>query len=523
VCWQAWELRDRIAWRERVELVASTLGRNSFPAHSLAPSPFIRDFHYRGGYILKMPRSRFYQSVSEYFKKAARHSTHPAGVLEQVRVCNATYRMRFPVREDDGTVRVVEAFRAEHSYHRLPTKGGIRFSKHVNLDETVALASLMTYKCALVGVPFGGAKGGVRVDPAQISDGFRERVTRRYTAELIRKNFIGPDIDVPAPDYGTGEREMGWIVDTCKNINMNAAATYASVTGKPLSMQGIAGRTEATGLGVYYGIRSACDAPELMKPLGLSPGMAGKRFIVQGLGKVGYYTAKFMTEDGKAILVGVAEREGALYHKDGMDLEAIVKHRQETGSLKGFPGGEFIADRMAILEYPCDILVPAALEGQITTANADRIQAKMIAEAANGPVESDAEKILLARNILILPDLFLNAGGVTVSYFEWLKNRAGVSFDRMTARHEELTKQQLIGAMEQMSGARLPADEASRVLARPNERTLVLAALEQTMLRAFDTLCAFQQERKVEDLRTASFLFAIERVADSYRHHGIFP
>ena len=431
--------------------------------------------------------------------------------------------MRFPVREDDGSIKVVEAFRAEHSYHRLPTKGGIRFSKHVNLDETVALASLMTYKCAVVGVPFGGAKGGVRVEPATMSDGFRERVTRRYTAELMRKNFIGPDIDVPAPDYGTGEREMGWIVDTYKNLNMNVASPYACVTGKPLAMQGIAGRTEATGLGVFYGIRSACDARELMKPLGLEPGTAGKRFIVQGLGKVGYYAAKFLTEDGRAVMVGVAEREGALYAPDGLDLEAVVRHRQETGSLQGFSDGEFIEDRTAVLEYPCDILIPAALEGQITTENADRIQAKIIAEGANGPVEFDAERILLARNCLLIPDLYLNAGGVTVSYFEWLKNRAGVSFDRMTARHEELTKGELIGVMEQLSGNQLTPARAAEVLRRPDERTLVIAALDQTMTQSFETLSTLRVDRKLEDLRTAAFLYAIERVAESYRQHGIFP
>ncbi len=468
-------------------------------------------------------RSSFYQSVSHYFKRAAKYSKQPKGILEQVAACNATYRMRFPVKCDDGTIKVVEAFRAEHSYHRLPTKGGIRFSKYVNLDETVALASLMTYKCALVGVPFGGAKGGVRIDPTTASEGFRERVTRRYTAELIRKNFIGPDIDVPAPDYGTGEKEMGWIVDTYKNIRMNEPNIYACVTGKPLAMQGIPGRTQATGLGVYYGIRSACDDSASMKKLGLPTGMSGKRVIVQGLGKVGYYSAHFCINDGKALVVGVAEKEGGIYAADGLDLEALMKHRAETGSILNFPGAENIEDRGAVLEYPCDILIPAALENQITGDNAARIKAKIIAEGANGPVDSAGEKILLERGILMLPDLFLNAGGVTVSYFEWLKNRAGVSFDRMTSRHEELTKREMIRSFEQLAGKTMPEADLQSLIEGPDEERLVISALEQTMARAYREISEFTKRRDLPDMRTAAFLLAIERVADSYGHHGIFP
>ncbi len=468
-------------------------------------------------------RGTFFESVSRYFDEAARYTDLDSGLLAQVRACNAVYRMRFPVRDDEGRVKVVEAFRAEHSFHRLPTKGGIRFSSKVGLNETVALAALMTYKCAIVGVPFGGAKGGVKIDSTTASVGFRERVIRRYTAELIRKNFIGPDIDVPAPDYGTGEREMGWIADTCKNIRMNTPDVYASVTGKPLAMQGIPGRASATGLGVYFGVRVAMENSTEMKALGLTPGMAGKRVIVQGLGNVGYHAARFMQVDGGAVITGIAEREGCIHHPDGLDVDEVFRHRRETGSILHFPGAENVADFDTLIERPCEILVPAALESQIHSGNAERVSARIIAEAANGPVSHQAEAILRQRGVHIIPDLLLNAGGVTVSYFEWLKNKAGVSFDRMMSRHEELLKRELIERMEDLVGKRLADEDRERLIRGPGEEQLVRAALEQTMMTAYHRIHRLMKERDLPTMRSAAFLLAIERVGDSYRHHGIFP
>ncbi|MCB1212320.1 MAG: Glu/Leu/Phe/Val dehydrogenase, partial [Verrucomicrobiales bacterium] len=385
--------------------------------------------------------------------------------------------MRFPVKRDDGSIVVVEAFRAEHSHHRLPTKGGIRFSPDVTIDETIALAALMTYKCALVGVPFGGAKGGVCIDPRTESEGFLERVTRRYTAELIRKNFIGPDIDVPAPDYGTGEREMAWIADTYKNLKINSADTYACVTGKPISMHGIPGRRQATGLGVYYGIRACLEHQEDMQPLGLTTGVAGKRIIVQGLGNVGYYAAWYLQNEGQAIITGIIEREGGIYNTNGLNVDAVFNHRKAEGTILNFPGAQNFTNGMELLEHECDILVPAALENQITSENGARIQAKIVAEAANGPVDFEGEAILSERGILMIPDMYLNAGGVTVSYFEWLKNRAGVSFDRMLSRHEELVKRELVEAVEQLIGAKFPGDQLPRLIHGPSEEEIVIAAL----------------------------------------------
>ncbi|MCP5556249.1 MAG: Glu/Leu/Phe/Val dehydrogenase [Verrucomicrobiaceae bacterium] len=470
-----------------------------------------------------MSRGSFFESVSHYFNRAAAFSDVDKGLIDQVRCCNSTYRMRFPVKRDDGSIVVVEAFRAEHSHHRLPTKGGIRFSPDVTIDETIALAALMTYKCALVGVPFGGAKGGVCIDPRTESEGFLERVTRRYTAELIRKNFIGPDIDVPAPDYGTGEREMAWIADTYKNLKINSADTYACVTGKPISMHGIPGRRQATGLGVYYGIRACLEHQEDMQPLGLTTGVAGKRIIVQGLGNVGYYAAWYLQNEGQAIITGIIEREGGIYNTNGLNVDAVFNHRKAEGTILNFPGAQNFTNGMELLEHECDILVPAALENQITSENGARIQAKIVAEAANGPVDFEGEAILSERGILMIPDMYLNAGGVTVSYFEWLKNRAGVSFDRMLSRHEELVKRELVEAVEQLIGAKFPGDQLPRLIHGPSEEEIVIAALEQSMTKAYNSLHRVWKERKLPDLRTAGFLLALERVAESYRHHGIFP
>ncbi len=470
-----------------------------------------------------MARGSFFDSVSAYIDRAASHSQIEKGLVDQVRTCNAVLRIRFPVRDDEGRIQVVEAFRAEHSYHRLPTKGGIRFSRHVHLNETIALASLMTYKCALVGVPFGGAKGGVCINPKRISEGFRERVTRRYTAELIRKNFIGPEIDVPAPDYGTSEREMGWIADTYKNIRMNEPNVYGCVTGKPISMQGIAGRKEATGLGVFFGIRSCLEEAREIRKLGLSPGLAGKRIILQGLGNVGAHAAAFLQKEGGAVIVGVAEFDGGIHHPDGIDIDALIRHRDTTGSILGFPKAKEFKDRKAVLEEECDILIPAALENQITAENAPRIKARIIAEAANGPVSSDGEKILLEKGVLMIPDIYLNAGGVSVSFFEWLKNRSGASLERLISRHEANTNRQIIQAVEALVGREIPSDARHQLTDGPDEADLVRAALEGTMVRSYQRIHQLWKSRSLPDLRTAAFLLAIETVADSYRQHGIFP
>jgi len=342
----------------------------------------------------------FYESVEINFQKAAKHTSLPSGLLDQIRVCNAVYQMSFPVKVGNR-YEVITAFRVQHSHHRSPTKGGIRYSMHVNQEEVMALAALMTYKCALVDVPFGGAKGGVKIDPKKYTEKELQSITRRYTTELIRKNFIGPGIDVPAPDYGTGPREMAWILDTYQTFQTNEIDRAGCVTGKPVTQNGIRGRTEATGRGVYYGLKEAFSYKDDMAALGMTPGLAGKTMVIQGLGNVGSYTGTISQNEGDVKIIGVSEYEGAIYNPDGINIDKLLKYRKEKGSIVGFPGTTTLKSREAGLEIECDILVPAALENQITAKNAKRIKAKVIAEAANGPISADAEDILLKKGIII--------------------------------------------------------------------------------------------------------------------------
>jgi glutamate dehydrogenase (NAD(P)+) len=465
----------------------------------------------------------FFKDVSRYFGRAARYTEFSPGLLEAVRACNGVYRIRFPVERDDGEIEVVEAYRVEHSHHRLPTKGGIRFSPELNQDEVMALAALMTFKCALVNVPFGGAKGGIRIDPHAVSDRFRERVTRRYTAELIKKNFIGPSLDVLAPDYGTGEREMTWIVDTFQALNPTQLDAYACVTGKPISLHGIPGRREATGLGVYYGIQKATAMAEDMKPLGLEPGLAGKRVVVQGLGNVGYHAAHFAQVEGGAVIVGIAEIEGGIHDPSGLDVDSVLQHRRETGSILDFPGARNVEASAEVLELDCDVLIPAALERQITAENAPRIRARIVAEAANGPVDPDGERILLERGVFLIPDIFLNSGGVTASYFEWVKNLSHISFARMTKRQQEISNRRIVDMVEQVTGHSISTPDRELLTQGASEIDFVRTALEETIAVAYEEIREVWKGRALPDLRTAAFLVAIERVGNWYVSQGIFP
>lgn len=464
---------------------------------------------------------KFFDQVNRNFDKAAAHTAHSDGLLRQIKACNNVFHTSFPLKRDDGSIDTIDAWRAVHSAHKLPTKGGIRFTTHASEDEVMALAALMTYKCAIVNVPFGGAKGAVKVDPRAYSKDERERLTRRYTFELYRKNFIGPGIDVPAPDYGTGAQEMAWIADTYEAISHELDAV-GCVTGKPLAQGGIRGRVEATGRGVFYGLREACDKSEDMAAIGLEPGLADKSFVIQGLGNVGYHAAKFMIEGG-ARLIGVIEFEGAIHAPDGIDIESLMEHRRETKSILGFPGAENLESRELGLELECDILIPAALEGQITNENASRIKAKIVAEAANGPVTANANEILLERDILIIPDMFLNAGGVIVSYFEWVKNLSHLRFGRLGRRFDMRARKQLLETVEQVTDRKFPDGLIDQVAQGANEEDLVNSGLEDTMIEAYNEIREIRLKNPGMDLRTAAFVCSINKVALAYEERGIFP
>lgn len=472
---------------------------------------------------VKEKRERsFFGDVLNYFNEAAQFTKYPPGLLDQIKDCNSVYEIKFPVRIKDQ-IKVITAYRVEHSQHKLPVKGGIRYSLSVNQDEVMALAALMTYKCAVVNVPFGGAKGGVCINPREYNEVELEHITRRYTSELIRKNFIGPGIDVPAPDYGTSGREMAWIADTYAAFNPGTIDAQACVTGKPISQGGIRGRTAATGRGVYFGVRECLLNESDLKQLGMQPGVEGKRVVVQGLGNVGYHSAKFFFEAG-AKIIGVAEHEGSIHDPKGIDIEKLMTHRKSTGSILDFPGAKNLKDRGDALELECDVLIPAALENQINSGNAERIKAKIVAEAANGPVTPEAEKVLLKKNTLIIPDLYLNAGGVTVSYFEWLKNLSHVRFGRMGKRYDELINKTLIQSIETAIGKTLDDPSKKIITHGADEEDLVNSGLEETMVQAYNEIReTWKANKKILDLRTAAFVTAINKIADSYYALGIFP
>ena len=465
----------------------------------------------------------FLDSVNRNFEKAAFHSGLPKGLLEQIRVCNSVYQMRFPVKVG-SEYQVIEAYRVQHSHHRLPTKGGIRYSSKVNQDEVMALASLMTYKCALVDVPFGGAKGGVKISPRDYTTAQLQAITRRYTTELIRKNFIGPGIDVPAPDYGTGSREMAWILDTYMTFKGGDIDGAGCVTGKPVTQSGIRGRTEATGRGVYYALAEALSHKDDMAKIGLTTGMAGKTIAVQGLGNVGYYASKICQEEGDAKIICVAEYEGAIKNKDGINIEKLMKHRKKTGSILDFPGATNMKQRKQVLEIACDILIPAALENQIRVNNAPKVKAKIIAEAANGPVTSEAEDILLKKGVMIIPDMYINAGGVTVSYFEWLKNLSHMRFGRMEKRFDHQKYENLVALVQRTTGKAIGVKEKDFLTRGADEIDLVRSGLEETMIGSYNEIRRILKKKKnVKDLRTAAFLVALNKISSDYLALGIFP
>jgi glutamate dehydrogenase (NAD(P)+) len=467
--------------------------------------------------------ARFLEQVDRAFDRAAGYTNHDPTLLANIRACKNLFYTSFPIKRDDGRIEVVHAWRAEHSHHKLPCKGGIRYAETVDAEEVQALAALMTYKCALVDVPFGGAKGGIRLNPKKYSPGELERITRRYVFELVRKNFMGPGLDVPAPDVGTGPREMAWIADTYTQLRSGELDALGCVTGKPVSAGGIRGRNEATGRGVFYGTRELCSLTEDMKALGLKPGLEGKRIVVQGLGNVGYHAAKFFQEAG-ALLVGLAESEGAIGNPKGLDLEKVMAHRRERRSINGCPGATDLARREDALELDCDILVPAALERQITAENAPRIKARIVVEAANGPTTAEADEILAQRNVMVIPDAYINAGGVTVSYFEWVKNLGHVRFGRMQKRFEQGAYARLLHAVESVTGREFSPDQVARITQGASEEDLVNSGLEETMIGAYHPIREVWKQRGGEtDMRIAAMIVAIDKVALSYEQLGIFP
>lgn len=458
----------------------------------------------------------FIGNVSKMFEQAAATLDLPPGLAEQIRECHSVYQVRFPVKLR-GEYRTFTGWRAVHSEHRLPAKGGIRYASVVDQNEVEALAALMSYKCAVVDVPFGGSKGGLLIDPRQYETEELELITQKFTQELARKGFLSPSLNVPAPDVGTGPREMAWIADTFRSLYPNDINASACVTGKPLARGGIAGRVEATGRGVQYGLQEFFRHPEDVKMTGLTGNLEGKRIILQGFGNVAYHAAKFLSLEDGAKIVGIIDSKGGCICEKGLSIGALAAHRKETGSMRGYPDSVYVENGISVLELDCDILIPAALESQITTENAPRIQAPLIAEAANGPITYAADQKLRKQGKVIIPDTYLNAGGVTVSYFEWIKNLSHIRFRRLGRRLDEIRGQEIVTALESMTGKPAPDEIRQRLIRSVDDLDLIRSGLEDTMRKAYQEIREIYHSRSiVPDFRTAAYALAIEKIARSY-------
>ncbi len=473
-----------------------------------------------------MKEPSFRESVDIMYNRAVDLIELPSGLKEKIRVCNATYTTRFGVRLR-GEIHTFIGYRAVHSDHMEPVKGGIRYASSVNQDEVEALAALMTYKCALVDVPFGGSKGGLCINPRDYDEHELELITRRFASELIKRDLINPSQNVPAPDMGTGEREMAWIADQYTQINTTDIDAKACVTGKPINVGGIAGRVEATGRGVQYALREFFRESQDVGRAGLSGSLDGKRIIVQGLGNVGYHAAKFLSEEDGSVIIGIIERDGALLDEGGLNIESVKNWIAEKGGVNGFPDAEFLENGVALLEKECDVLVPAALEGVINVNNASDIKAPLIIEAANGPITASGDEILKKKGSVIIPDMYANAGGVTVSYFEWVKNLSHMRFGRMQRREQEARNELVISELETISQVlgdkwNISANFKEDYMKGAGELELVRSGLDDTMRGALKSMRDLWHEREnVDDLRTAAYLVAIEKVAASYKAKGL--
>lgn len=445
------------------------------------------------------------------------------GIFDHMLPCNTVLETSFRVRMDDGSTQVFSGYRAQHSHHRLPTKGGMRYAPDVNMDEVKALAALMTWKCSVADVPFGGAKAGITLETKNYSQNELERITRGFTQQLSKHGFLGPSIDVPAPDMYTGEREMAWMANEYQRLNPENLNSSACVTGKPISQGGVHGRVSATGRGVYHGVDLFLKSKKYMDMVGLTVGLKDKTYIMQGFGNVGFHSSRYFNRHG-AKCIGIVEWDGSLYNEKGIDINALEEHKLKTGSISGFPGARAWDETKegALIEAQCDILGACAKEKVITADNASRIKAKVIAEGANGPVTPKAHDILVKNKCLVIPDLYLNAGGVTVSYFEWLKDLNHVSYGRLTW---EFTRDQNLAILQSVADAVgteiVPSADLEKKIHGATEKDIVHSGLAFTMKRSGLRIMETSEIYNLGlDIRTGAYISSLEKVYQCYKEAG---
>jgi len=463
----------------------------------------------------------FRQSIDHMVDRAMEVVDLDSSIAAAIKPCTSVLQVAFPVNIQ-GKVEVFTGWRAVHSIHRQPSKGGIRYALTVDQHEVEALAALMTYKCAIVDVPFGGSKGGLHIDPSKYSRDDMQLITRRFARELASKGFLSPAENVPAPDVGTGQREMAWIADTYKHLFPEDLNHIACVTGKPVEHGGIRGRNEATGRGVEYALQEFFRHPDEVIKTGMDGTLAGKRIIIQGLGNVGFFAAKFLSEEDDVKIIAVIEHDGAVVNENGIDIQSLAYHKNDTGGVKGFADGDYVEEGTKVLEMACDILIPAALEGVINAENADRIKAKMIAEAANGPVTFEADRILQKKGVTILPDTYMNAGGVIVSYFEWIRNLSHIRFGRIERRFDEMRGRHIVQALESLGG-NVPDYLRHELIRGADELDLVRSGLDDSMRLALQDIIETRgQYNEIHDYRTAAYVIALTKLSRSYLDLGVF-
>ena len=465
--------------------------------------------------------NNFLTDTTRYVNKALKYSGLTDGLANKIVTCNSTYTVRFGVRLR-GEIFTFEGWRSVHSEHMEPTKGGIRFDLATHAEEVEALAALMSYKCAIINVPYGGSKGGLRINPNEWDEKELEKITRRFAQELIKRDLISPSMNVPAPDIGTSSREMAWIADEYRKIHPSDINGSACVTGKPISKNGLVGREEATGRGVQFIIREFFRSPELLKLAKFDNNLSSKTFILQGLGNVGFHVSKFLTEDDKVKLIGIAEHNGGIYNEEGINVEHAKKHFIRYKTFENYKKATFIKDSSLLLKRKCDILIPAARENVITEKNAGDVSANLIVEAANGPISFKGNQILNKRKIFVIPDILANGGGVAVSYFEWVKNLRHIRFGRLEKRRNQIQINNLIEAIETMTGKTMPKKFKDKFTDGIEEIDLVRSGLDDMMIDGFQNVKReFLENEKIPDFRTAAYKTAIEKIALSYDYIGL--